>query len=57
MHNKNHVIYSKTDDKQINLEFNVVNVPSATQQFACKPYNRKGIYKISICKLPLIRTA
>ncbi|MGS2738248.1 helix-turn-helix domain-containing protein [Sinomicrobium sp. M5D2P17] len=48
MHNKSHVIYSKAVESQPNLEFNVVQVPAAAQSFACKPYNRKGIYKISI---------
>lgn len=48
MFNKSHIIYSKTGESQSNLEFNVVQVPAATQSLACKPYNRKGIYKISI---------
>ncbi|RNL90128.1 AraC family transcriptional regulator [Sinomicrobium pectinilyticum] len=48
MHNKSHVIYSKAGESQPSIEFNVVQVPAAAQGFACKPYNRKGIYKISI---------
>ncbi|MCU7616231.1 helix-turn-helix transcriptional regulator [Chryseobacterium sp. PBS4-4] len=28
--------------------FNVISVPSNAQDFACQPYNKKGIYKISL---------
>lgn len=48
MNRKSHIEYIKTGEIQPTPEFNVVQVPAAAQSSACKPYNRKGIYKISI---------
>lgn len=48
MNNKKHTIYSKADESQSNIEFKVLKVPASAQSLACRPYNRKGIYKISI---------
>jgi len=48
MHKKHPFIHSKTVETEPKFEFNVIQVPATTQSFACMPYNRKGIYKISI---------
>lgn len=48
MHNKSHNIYSKGGESQSDIEFKVVQFPASAQSLACRPYNRKGIYKISI---------
>jgi len=33
---------------QLEADFKVIYIPSDNQQFICKPYNKKGLFKISI---------
>ena len=46
-----HVNYGKKwipESNEMQADFNVIHIPEENQQFRCTPYNRKGLFKISI---------
>lgn len=46
-----HVIYERSrvcETEQVQEDFKVVRVPGGDQEISCLPYNRKGIFKISL---------
>jgi len=47
-HHLRHSEQPLAGDDQFDSGFKVIHIPADNQQFICKPYNRKGLFKISI---------